>query len=238
MPKRETPGNQVSGELYDIQLRELCRSGAIFDWYLAEDLDHELLAKYKVIILLDCVYLNALQREALAKFKSKHRTIIFFYGAGSISPDGTHSLESMRNLTELDLEEVPQVTLTSAYANKPYGSGKIQQPGFVPLESEKTFAEWKSIYCGVPGVPAARLRELFADAGVWIYLDTDDVVSASHSALMLHGVADGLKHVRLPGRYKVIDIINEHIVSEAVNHFTLSLKRGQTALYLLEPLEV
>lgn len=80
---------------------------------------------------------------------------------------------------------------------------------------------------------AAAFREAFRAAGVHIYLETYDNFSGSESALMIHAATDGEKRVRLPTPRRVFDLNAEREIGSSVREFTLDMKRGETALFLL-----
>lgn len=81
---------------------------------------------------------------------------------------------------------------------------------------------------------AAGFREIFRAAGVHIYLESNDNFSCGISSLMIHAAADGVKTVRLPEPRQVFDLNAEAKVGADIREFSVHLKHGETALYLLE----
>ena len=88
MGYRRTEANNVCELLYLQQMGAFTRTGAPFDWYLAEDLDAVLRRNYKVVVFLDCQYLTETQRRQVEALKSKGRTLIFFHAPGYVSETG------------------------------------------------------------------------------------------------------------------------------------------------------
>lgn len=77
----------------------------------------------------------------------------------------------------------------------------------------------------------ANSREL--TAGVHIYLESEDVFSASDSALMVHAASDGEKRISLPASRRITNIVTEKVTGCAKS-FSIPMKFGETALFLLE----
>ena len=69
----------------------------------------------------------------------------------------------------------------------------------------RDFGTWRSVWCGVPGLPAPLLRGIARWAGVHVYSDQDDVVYATRSLLAVHARHAGRRIVRLPARCDVTD---------------------------------
>lgn len=92
--------------------------------------------------------------------------------------------------------------------------------------------EWTSIY--TPKNPTAdELRRIAKAAGVHIYLDTGDVVYANRSYLCIHTNEGGTKHIRLPHKTPVRDLINNKEISPYTDEFSIEIPAKSTALYLL-----
>lgn len=254
---RDSGLNHVTFPLYDMQIGELCKSGAPFDWYLMEDLVEEIIPPHKVYVFLDAFYLTPERRAAVERLKADGHTLVWFYAPGYIAPDGL-SLDHMGSVTGMQFTVVDSGTLTvtlddSGATVEPlsFGSGLQQAPMFSPAGDAGAVwgryadnvpalvvadkGEWRSVYCGVPGLPAPVLRKLYADAGVHLYTDTGDVLSANASWVMLHTASAGTKTIRLPEPAHVYDIVNDTPLGENINEFTVDLPSGVTAIFALDP---
>ena len=99
----------------------------------------------------------------------------------------------------------------------------------------RDFGSWRSVWCGVPGLPAALLRGIARWAGVHVYSGQDDVVYATRSLLALHARHAGRRTVRLPARCDVTDAFTGQPVATKAREFPVDLSRGQTGLWLLSP---
>ena len=208
LPPRGMPGNEKYADRYINQIGELCRTGAPFDFYVSADLESDVMEHYKVIFCLDGLALNEKERQRLHELQNSNRTFLWFHDAGAIV-DGKRSLDNSRELTGLDMDE----TVSSS-----------------PVKHE--FPGWTSIDLGEPTVPAETLRDIFRKAGCHIYLESDDVFSASDSALMIHAASDGEKRITLPESCRVTNIVSGEILN-GVQCFTIGMKFGETALFLL-----
>jgi hypothetical protein len=86
--------------------------------------------------------------------------------------------------------------------------------------AKKRHPGWTSVFSAIPGVTAEQLRALYREAGVHIYCDSGDVLSANEAWLMLHTRAAGTKHVILPKACRTItEITTEKIVAENAARF-------------------
>jgi hypothetical protein len=104
-----------------------------------------------------------------------------------------------------------------------------QKPGLV----SKDAGSWRSVYCGVPLLPAEVLRKLFAEAGVHIYCDSGDNLMANAAWLSIHTAAAGRKKVQLQKHSPVFDIISNKLLSAGTQTFEVELPAGATGIYLL-----
>ena len=209
LPQRGTPGNETYAARYIEQIGELCKSGAPFDFYLSADLESDIMERYKVIFCLDGLALNEKERKRLHDLQNGGRTFLWFHDTGAIV-GGRRSSVNSRELTGLDVGET------------------------VPTRpAKRVFSDWTSVDLGDPVNSAETLRGIFRDAGIHIYLESDDVFSASDSALMIHAASDGEKRITLPESRRITDIVAGKIIGCAQS-FSVSMKFGDTALFLLE----
>ncbi len=253
---RDSGKNAVTFPLYSDQIGELCRSGAPFNWYLIEDLAEGLIPGHKVYIFLDCFYLTPAQRKAIEALKSDGRTLLWFYAPGYVSHDGLEPA-AMKVLTGMTFESRAKGVLKakavpglSPEAPPEFGPGKEQSPMFVPVgdgatvwgryadSNEPAFVTkdmpgWRSVYCGVPNLPAVILRRLFSQAGVHIYSDSGDNLMVNQSWLALHTTTGGKKTIRLPRPSRVFDIIGDRGIGENLREFSVELPQGATGVYRL-----
>ncbi len=104
------------------------------------------------------------------------------------------------------------------------------------LIAQKDFPSWRSVFSSVPGLSPALLHEIYRESGVHVYTDTDAVISANASWVMLHTRESGNYEVKLPKKCtKVTEITTEKVVAEKADRFTVPLGKFQTAIFLLEP---
>lgn len=97
----------------------------------------------------------------------------------------------------------------------------------------KDLGAWRSVWCGVPNLPAPLLRNIARWAGVHIYSDRDDVVYATPSLLAVHARHAGERRVLLPELRQVVDAFSGEVVAENAKEFRVELGCAQTGLWLL-----
>ena len=253
---RRTPANEISYGLYHDQMGEFYRTGAPFDWYLVDDLEAIRDKGYKVFVFLDCFYLTSEQRKTIEGLRSGGRTLLWFYAPGYAAQEDL-SLARMEGLTGFRFEQSEEGPLKGVMCGSgaEVGIGKTQKTVFTvrpedgvrelargvgPLKDKTVMAAkkhpgWTSVFSAIPGVSADLLRTLYRDAGVHVYADEGDVLSANASWLMLHTKTAGRKQVILPNKCrKITEITTEKIIAENVRTFSIDLSKHSTAVFLLE----
>ncbi len=253
---RQTPDNEISYGLYHDQMAAFYRTGAPFDWYLIDDIEAVRDMAYKVYVFLDCFYLTGEQRQVIETLRSDDRTLIWFYAPGYASQEDL-SLPRMEALTGFALEPVEEGALlgTLTQGGQTVGIPKRQKSLFAvrpgkgvqemargtdhlsmkTVMAKKRNPGWTSVFSAIPGMTADQLRALYREAGVHVYSDCGDVLSANESWLMLHTRSAGSKRVVLPESYrKITEITAEKVIAENTGTFSIDLPSLSTAVFLLE----
>jgi hypothetical protein len=109
------------------------------------------------------------------------------------------------------------------------GAG-INKPGLVV----KQMNGWRSIFSSAPIVPSSLLRAIGREAGVHIYSDADDVVTANRNFLCIYAPKGGKRTVRLPQRSTVVDLIDRRTIARNVTEFELEMAKNTSVLLKLE----
>ncbi len=252
---RLSSNNAICDALYQLQMAELSRAGAPFDRYLIDDLDAVKDRDYKVCIFLDCFYLTEQQRRMVESLRADDRTLVWFYAPGYASQEDL-SQQRMEELTGFQFEKNEEGLLQGVTtAGQAFGVDKLQKTLFTVSPEEgvsclatglgelqgktvvarRDYHNWTSVFSAIPGIPSGLLRNLYAEAGVHLYCDSGDVLSANQSWLMLHTRSAGPKTVHLPKRYrKVTEITGEEVIGENIHSFDVELPQHVTAIFMLE----
>ena len=105
--------------------------------------------------------------------------------------------------------------------------------GEFPAFVVKKFADWTSVFIGVPNVPSSILRNIARLAGCHIYNDQDTVIDANSHFLSIHTAAGGPQTMRLLQKSDVYDAYTEELIARNVSEFTDELPPYGTRLYFL-----
>ena len=108
------------------------------------------------------------------------------------------------------------------------GAG-VNRPGLVV----KQVSGWRSIFSGAPVLPSSLLRGIAREAGVHIYSDADDVVTANRNFLCMYAPKGGKRTVRLPQRATVVDLIDGRTIARRVTQFELTMAENTSILLKL-----
>jgi len=103
-----------------------------------------------------------------------------------------------------------------------------------PELAVKDMDGWRSIWCGVPEMPSALLRQIAKTAGVHIYSGYNDVVYANNFLLSVAVRDMGEREIRLLRPARVVDAFTGEIVSEKTSSFKRTFKQFEAPVWLLE----
>lgn len=243
--------------------REFYRVGAGFRINLLSDVLAGRVPLSKVALFIGCLHLTAAQRARLVK-ALRGRTAIWFYGSGYLD-DQHGSVESMQELTGFSFTESSDggsaiVTfdsgpaLTSGVAGTTYGPDTHLQPLWSISDGQSVerlacYADGttagacrkrhggKSIYLGTAGCPAQLLRNVLQDAGVHVYVDSDDVLLTDGHFLSLTATQPGIKKIALPPGMALCDISTQQALATLDGVVAQELALGETRQYWLRPSE-
>jgi hypothetical protein len=90
---------------------------------------------------------------------------------------------------------------------------------------------WTSVFSAAPVLPAELLRKFARDAGVHIYVDSDDTVYANQSLLALFVDQGGPRTIRLPERATVEDLFSGVTVAEGATEFRVDMVGEATRIW-------
>jgi hypothetical protein len=96
----------------------------------------------------------------------------------------------------------------------------------------KEFADWRSIYCAAPALPAPVLRGIARYAGVHLYSESGDVLYAARELLAVHTTGGGRRTFKLPQQAEIVyDLFNNRVVARDAVEFDVVLEPASTALW-------
>ena len=93
----------------------------------------------------------------------------------------------------------------------------------------------ESFYKGKLSWSETELRKLWKDAGVHIYLDTDDVFYIGRSWLCIHTTSGGKREIKLPFYAKVMNPLNHQSLADSTNSIEINLAPKSTTLLRVMP---
>jgi hypothetical protein len=93
---------------------------------------------------------------------------------------------------------------------------------------------WTSVFSAAPVLPAGLLRKLAREAGVHIYVDSDDTVYANQSLLALFVDQGGPRTIHLPEPATVEDLFTGKVVAEGTTEFQVDTPGETTRLWRLK----
>jgi hypothetical protein len=207
----------ITVNVLDHSIEQALRSGVVGDHIYDFDLEKANLAQYKAVIFMNVYKLSASQRKFIKeKVAAEGRTLVWNYLTGytdgkKLDAGFVKSLTGI-NISRLELNESPEVQFLAT--NKNYKFSGPVAPLFVvdddktqtlatlqnnksPIIALKKFANFNSVYCGLPLNETDNFREIFKLAGCHIYNNQNDFTYANSGLLMLHTSTGGTRDIRL-----------------------------------------
>ena len=217
---------------------------------------------YRLVIFVNCPHVTPDQREAIRDHVAKdERTLLWVHAAGLLT-DEEISPAAMAELTGIrvaisDMHWPLQVVAHLTGERVAYGTDQFLGPWlyaddpdvtvhgrvrgwtvkpeyWAPGLVAKDMDGWQSVWSAAPNVPAVLLQALARQAGVHLYTATGHMVCAGSGLLALHAGHPGCHTVRLARPATVTDAVTGDVVSEAATEFSVSMERGDTALWRLD----
>lgn len=252
------PGNPFSGEALVQQLPELGRIGAPFATVDLTDLKD--LPRYKLYIFPNCFAPTDKERREIETIRRSGAAIVWMGPAG-LYRNGVLDPSAMNELVGMSLQLLPagepwRVQPTADAANwgwanaATFGSGRAYEVVAIPSAEQlckvlgvkegstqpalvADVRDGAVVFSAVPRLPAGLLRAIARKAGVHLYIDTEDIVWASHDLLAISVNRAGARTVHLPQRRTVVDLWSGKTIGEGSDHFVVELPEKSTALLQL-----
>ena len=201
------------------------RSGATLDTIYLSDIENINPDKYKCIVFMNSFVLTPTQKKFIKGTLYKNgRHIVWFYAPGYI--DGDHaSVDNISDITELDIEKitvnsVPAITHNRiSYDMYPVYDRLYKTPSAYPtidlfikknsgqpllIENKKdNYTIW---YSPIPFTTPEIFTYVFKKAGVHIFCDSADSITAGSDILSVHTENGGHRIITLPNG-NVIDTV-------------------------------
>ena len=234
----------------DMQTK-LIKLGVPCDHVLTADLDKIDITQYKAVIALNLFNANDRVRRSFDSFKNSGRTIIWNYAPGYFNGNRSGD-ELMHELCGIKLRLTDEYTDAMFEADgyrggEPFGiSEKIFNRVYIDDTDCEVLARhtdgnaaivrcgfdgWSSVYTMNLCFEPSYLRKLLSDAGIHIYNDRDDTFYLNASYMVIHADGDGKREVKLPRFCRIYDEIEERVISDAADSFSIQLRDGETVIY-------
>lgn len=174
-----------------------------FSWHDLADLD---LSPYHLVIFPYLFVMDDERRRLLdEKVLRDGRTVLWLYRPGVIC-DGAYDEDGMERLTGVPIGETGIIT--------------------------RQMDNWTSVVASDPHLAAADLRDVARDAGVHIYIDTDETLYASRRHVALHSATGGDRRIVLPRTCSTVtELFSGRVVGRDVTVIEDHLASPDTVLY-------
>jgi hypothetical protein len=239
------------------QIPALQRLGAPVGHYLPDDLPR--LQDRKLFIFPTSIAPTAADRRAIDALKGNGRVLVFLWGAGAYR-DGRLDEQGLADLTGIRLRSAPEPAvltttlqpgpaLTDGLGGLTYGPPDKVSPCFYAADPDavvlgtladgrpglvvKQYPDWTAVYSAAPLLPAALLRRLAKQAGVHLYIDSEDVVWATRDLLAVSAREPGPRTLHLPREATITDVYSGQSVPTSQRSFEAVFADRETKLWRL-----
>lgn len=227
-------------------------AGMPHDTFLLSDIGHKDMKDYKLYIFLNAYTVSDKLRETIhLKLAKNKATALWVYAPGYLN-----GVKQMEMLTGMKIDRIGRLSVKDfAVAAKDHALATNlpepeEQEDFVPgfsvndknaltvakMDGKNIMAVKKtpfgtSIYTLL--YPTKELvRNAARMAGVHLYTDSFDTVSANENFIMLHARTGGKKNIFLPGKRKVKNLRTDVVYPETSN-LTIDMGQGETLILQL-----
>lgn len=216
--------DQVTHVLFEAQLAQFARCGAPYDMYLVSEIFDPAVPSYEAYVFLDTFFMTDEELAKVQALREAGKTLLFFYAPALVSQNAL-SLERMRGLLGMEVKMTESTVLPN---------GQEQRPGFRVVGVEEGFSRRRNVwYCPAPPLPAAALRALLREAGVHVYLETDDPLMVGGGYVAVHAASEGEKVIRSPGATDWVNVRTGETLARGAAELRVTMSRGQTLLVSL-----
>jgi hypothetical protein len=250
--------------LYNIRV-QFNRIGAPVGIYLLSDLVAGRVPESRLYVFPDAFALTGEQRAALARILHRdHKVAVWLYGAGFIqdTADTRHMAELLEmpvvrgekpQSLEVRWEDTDTPLLnglqgqTLAAAGKPVVPlgpgepadrcrvlGRFAQNG-QPAVAVREEPNYSTVYSGTLTVPAGLLRNCARKAGVFLYVESDEVIQTDGRWLFITATNPGRKQVRLPRPATLRDALSGRVLDTRTDLWSVDLQAGETRAVEIVP---
>jgi hypothetical protein len=94
--------------------------------------------------------------------------------------------------------------------------------------------DWASVFTIALPLPADLWRGLARYAGAHVYCESNDVVLADEGLVAIHSVKSERKQLKLPGEFRVRDVISGELLGERLSVIDFEMKAPETRVFRLE----
>lgn len=125
-----------------------------------------------------------------------------------------------------ELPASPVLAVTDPRAT-PLGFLHANRVGF----AMRQHADWTAVFSAAPCIPPAVLRAIFKEAGVAVYTDSNEVIHANRSMLVICASSRGEKVLTLPNQPELVDALTGERIRPVNGRHTLFMKRHETRIF-------
>ena len=238
------PWNQAKAVLQQ-NMPALYRSGVSFGLYLLDDvLDGRAAADCKLYIIIGAYRLTRDKAERLkARLHRDGKTVLWLYGADTAARTFSEEVTGFRT-EALPGERRP---LLEGCHPEAYAYAVPVAPVYAVTDPDarclarfqgtdacgfavKDMGTWTSLYYGGLSLSEEAIRQAAAIAGAHVFADGNDVLIAGQGFIGLYARSEGVKTLRLPGRYTVYDEEGRPLCGP-VSAFEVTFRRHECRYY-------
>lgn len=237
------------------QARTFHRMGSPMDFLFRDDLAPDDAKRYGLFFMVNQFYLDDGELGGLKRlFRDSGATVVWYYAPGFVSPDRL-DLERMQDLTGFHFRVIrkkgPMYIRTAIPAGERgleshFGVKSERQPRFVVTDEDARVLGWwadrkevafamknhdgyTSVYVGAAPVPVHVLRWLVREAGVPLWSDRPDIVTATRGSTCIVATEDGERTLRCPCPQRMVFDEEGRVKKE---EHRLSMKFGDVRMFV------
>jgi len=93
--------------------------------------------------------------------------------------------------------------------------------------------DYAAVFTTAVPLPSNLWRNLARYAGAHVYCESNDILLADNNIVALHSLKSGRKHIALPGKFHVLDLITDKVYSHGTREIVFDLEAPETRVFQL-----
>lgn len=235
--------SRINDALLCKQRKGLSYLGAPYDVFDTSDITKINLDKYKMLVFINEFCMKDEIRDFIENtVKKSGKTVVWSYAPDYFG----NGIDGISNITGIKVENYTGDSSYAEYKGEKFGfkvrynemftsnDGKVMavyENSDTPAVVKKDCGGFVSVYSALGDMPAALLKDIARDAGVFIYSDTTDLVYVNSNIISVCSDTDGDVTINMPKDCILSEMFDGGDIEVKNGKFTVNMRRGEVKMF-------